>query len=195
MMMSKTTGEGKADQLRALVHLLSAHGIADDQWAILPESGAITSGAAVQLTYECKSLVDASLDAKVTWPMASGRGSVSIGLSAATRLVAMLLTQGWDRIALDIPFDAKPHDALSMLSRAPSTYFKTMIDDSPDQNFICAAESGFGHYYADTRPPVALIGWSERPAPVALHLAASLAEQKADIASKLAAYLPPDLGD
>jgi hypothetical protein len=91
-----------SDLCTALAGLLCAQDIAADRWSILSENAPIESYAAVQLTYECKSLVDASLDAKVTWPMASGRGSVSIGLSAATRLVAMLLTHGWDRIALEL---------------------------------------------------------------------------------------------
>ena len=188
--ISQSLVQSKLELLEALKNLLHANHIPNDMWQAFPASEPFSERAPFTLKYDCKPKIANDLDVLVQWPMKSETGEIYVGLHAGIRMMAMLLTEGWAEKLSEVSHGAKPRDALTLLNLPYLQYFRNAVDDAPDQSYICPVNEGFGHIYADQRPPAHIESWSEKAASVAAHLAVSLKEYDADIATKLANHLP-----
>ncbi len=180
----------KRELIIALRDYLIACDVPETSFSIGPTGPLDGEAADYALIFDADQVHKPDFDTLVVWPLADGVARLETRLSPGIRLLAMLMTTEWKAQAASLRSDTGPRDALAKLGVPAVEHYRNAIDETSNLRSIAPFRGGFGHFYADIRPPIDLVGWATTAVPVAVHLAVTLVEQKADIASKLANYLP-----
>ncbi len=167
---------------------LRALNIADAAFAVVPASAG-KQAAPVVLRY-WPAGADDYARAELEFPMAGGTGIVEGELPDLGTFLCMLLAHGWAEKARELEADASPVSVFEHLDLPDSLYWRQRVAPLDPGNHVAPDGQGFAFFYVENNGVMRVFARSKQAAPVILRLAASVAEERIDLASKMAPYYP-----
>lgn len=176
--------------LEAVRRYLATAGVADGDYAIVPQGGAVPN-ATVTIVYR-PAEGRGYAQARLWFPLGGGRGEVDLVLHEGGRFLCMLLAHGWAERSAALDPDM-PRDAiLETLGLDRWRYWRVDVRATQAGEHLARDGDGYAYYFVDDHGEIAVHARSATLAAVAVRLAADREAERIDLSGTLGRLRPSD---
>lgn len=175
--------------LAAIDAYLRSHGVNEGSFYIGPDDRTPTAEGC-RAVFRASSSGRQGLTTDVQFHMPEGLATVRhLGVLAAYRFIAMLLTKGFSERVFSLRRAASMQEAMSAFSLDPALYVGTYSDGWEEGTYLAMDDAGPLEFYSE-KGKSTLLARADQFSPLIVHLAAAEEGLRIGIASQIGAFRP-----